>query len=111
MSAKGYFEKRKWGSFEILDTRKNFKVKRLVIDPGKATSLQYHLHRDEYWRVVTSKASVVRNDRSFELGENQGIFVPKSMLHQIRNGAESELVIIEIQFGDYLEEDDIIRVC
>ena len=105
-SRKGCIENRVWGSFEILDMGENFKVKRLSIKPWKATSLQYHLYRDEYWRVVKGKLSAVCEGRELEIVKNNGVFVQK----KIQNKTNEELVLIEIQYGNYLGEDDIVRL-
>ena len=100
---------RPWGSYECIETGNNFKVKRLVVMPGARLSLQKHEHRAEHWVVVNGTASVIRAEQEFDLEANESIFIPVGVKHRIANATQTELVIIEVQTGTYLEEDDIIR--
>ena len=100
---------RPWGSYEILDSGPGFQVKRLTISPGAALSLQMHHHRAEHWVVVKGVARVTRGDEQFLLRENESAYVPVGVRHRLENPEASSLEIIEVQSGDYLGEDDIVR--
>jgi mannose-1-phosphate guanylyltransferase len=101
---------RPWGSFTILEECKNFKVKRLVVKPGRRLSLQKHLHRSEHWVVVRGSAQVRRGDESFLLRPNESTYIPIGTVHRLENPGRIDLEVIEVQVGEYLGEDDIIRI-
>ena len=101
---------RPWGSYEVLDEGLGFQVKRLVVEPNAALSLQKHRRRAEHWVVVRGAARVTVDDRQFELGENESTYVPPGAAHRLENTGESPLEIVEVQTGDYLGEDDIVRL-
>ncbi|MFQ5661352.1 MAG: mannose-1-phosphate guanylyltransferase/mannose-6-phosphate isomerase [Gammaproteobacteria bacterium] len=100
---------RPWGSYETLDNGEKFQVKRLTVKPGKKLSLQLHHHRAEHWVVVTGTATVTRGDETFRLNENESTYIPLGMKHRLENAEEMLLEVIEVQSGDYLGEDDIVR--
>jgi len=100
---------RPWGSFETIDIGMNFKVKKILVNPHSALSLQKHRHRAEHWVVVRGTASITREDKYFELKENESTFIPLGHKHRLENKTSDVLEIIEIQSGKYLEEDDIER--
>ena len=100
---------RPWGSFEIIDFGKNFKVKKIIVKPFCALSLQKHQHRSEHWVVVKGTANVTCEDREFILNENESTFIPLGKKHRLENKNNDLLEIIEIQTGNYLGEDDIFR--
>lgn len=101
---------RPWGEYIILGDDGKFKVKKLIIKPGAALSLQEHSHRTEHWVIVHGQAEIIKGDNILNLKVNDTISVEKSTKHRITNPDKSEnLIIIEIQIGDYLGEDDIIR--
>ena len=100
---------RPWGSFEVLLTKKNYQVKRLVINPKQKISLQKHKYRSEHWVVVNGLATVTKNNKIYNLKKNQSIDIPKGSKHRVENKQNLPLVIIEIQTGDKLLENDIIR--
>lgn len=100
---------RPWGSYEGLDCGERFQVKRLVIKPGAAISLQLHHHRAEHWVVVRGTARVTRGEEVFMLTENQSTYIPIGVRHRLENPGNIPLEIIEIQSGSYLGEDDIVR--
>ena len=104
-----YSETRPWGSFYILDEGQGFKVKRIAVNPGGRLSLQSHKHRGEHWTVVTGIATVTVGDRVQDLSRSQSIDIPKGDKHRLENNGKDLVQIIEVQFGDYLGEDDIIR--
>ncbi len=101
---------RPWGSYEDLDSGPGFHVKRLTIKPGASISLQRHFHRSEHWVVVQGEATVVRNDETYVLGRNESTDIPVQAVHKLTNAGTDELVIVEVQTGDYLAEDDIERL-
>jgi len=100
---------RPWGSFEIVDLGKNFKVKKIMVKPFCALSLQKHQHRSEHWVVIKGTANVVCEDHEFILNENESTFIPLGKKHRLENKNNHLLEIIEIQTGNYLGEDDIFR--
>ena len=102
-------EKRPWGDFEVLDERNGFKVKRITVIPGGRLSLQSHRHRAEHWTVANGIATVTVGDKVLTLSRGQSIDVPKGEKHRLENYHSETVEIIEVQFGDYLGEDDIIR--
>ena len=104
-----YSETRPWGTFHILDEGVGFKVKRIAVNPGGRLSLQSHKHRGEHWTVVTGIATVTVGDKAQDLSRSQHIDIPKGDKHRLENHTGSLVEIIEVQFGDYLGEDDIIR--
>ncbi len=100
---------RPWGSYETLDSGPGFQVKRLTVSPGAALSLQMHHRRAEHWVVVKGVARVTRGEEQFLLRENESAYVPVGVRHRLENPQASPLEIIEVQSGDYLGEDDIVR--
>jgi mannose-6-phosphate isomerase-like protein (cupin superfamily) len=109
--AKKKRETRPWGSFDILASGPGFQVKRLTVKTESRLSLQWHRHRDETWVVARGTAKVTVGDEEHTLGRGQSMFVARNVHHRIENISSVEpLEIIEIQTGDYLGEDDIVRV-
>jgi mannose-6-phosphate isomerase len=104
------FENRPWGSFAVLDEGEGFKVKRLEVLPGKRLSYQYHAHRAEHWVVVKGKARITLDGIESIVDEGETVDVPVAARHRIANGGSERLVLIEIQRGSYLGEDDIVRL-
>jgi mannose-1-phosphate guanylyltransferase/mannose-6-phosphate isomerase len=100
---------RPWGSWEVLETGDRFQVKRLEVLPGKQLSLQKHMHRSEHWVVVKGTAVVTLDDQASMVSENQGIYIPIASVHRLANPGKIPLVVIEVQVGAYLGEDDIER--
>lgn len=101
---------RPWGKYEVLiDNAANHKVKKITVFPGAALSLQSHEHRAEHWVVVKGTAKVVNGENLLTLHENQSTYIPAKCKHQLSNPENEPLEIIEVQTGDYLEEDDIVR--
>jgi len=103
------FEARPWGGFQILEEGAGYKVKRLVVAPGHRLSLQRHRFRAEHWVVVAGSPRVVVSGRARRLRASGTVSVPKGAWHRIENRAKTPAVIIEVQRGSYLGEDDIIR--
>jgi mannose-1-phosphate guanylyltransferase/mannose-6-phosphate isomerase len=100
---------RPWGWYDSIDSGSRFQVKRIVVKPGAALSLQLHHHRAEHWVVVTGTAKVTRGDETFIVSENQSTYIPLGVKHRLENPGKVPLEMIEIQSGTYLGEDDIVR--
>jgi mannose-1-phosphate guanylyltransferase/mannose-6-phosphate isomerase len=100
---------RPWGWFETLVLADRFQVKRIVVHPGASLSLQSHVHRAEHWVVVSGTAKVTVDGEVRLLSENQSVYVPLGAVHRMENPGRVPMVLIEIQTGSYLGEDDIIR--
>lgn len=100
---------RPWGTYTILDEANGYKVKRIVVYPGAKLSLQHHHHRSEHWIVVAGKAEVVNGEQTLQLSANQSTYIKQGDIHRLINIGEEDLVLIEVQCGDYLGEDDIVR--
>jgi mannose-1-phosphate guanylyltransferase/mannose-1-phosphate guanylyltransferase/mannose-6-phosphate isomerase len=100
---------RPWGWFETLALSDRFQVKRIVVHPGAALSLQSHHHRSEHWIVVSGTARVTVNDTVQLLTENQSVYIPLGAVHRMENPGKLPMILIEVQTGSYLGEDDIIR--
>jgi mannose-6-phosphate isomerase-like protein (cupin superfamily) len=103
-------EKRPWGSFHTLEEGPGYKIKRLVVLPGKRLSLQRHRHRAEHWVVVAGTATIVNGARTLRLRPRACAVIPRQAWHRIENHGRSVVVIIEVQHGTYLGEDDIVRM-
>ena len=102
-------EIRPWGSFTTLEEGKGYKIKRIEVNPGHRLSLQMHHHRSEHWIVVSGTARVVCGDEEKILSSNQSTYVPQCTSHRLENPGVIKLVLIEVQNGQYLGEDDIVR--
>ena len=100
---------RPWGSYTVLEERANFKIKRIVVNPGAKLSMQMHKHRSEHWVVVSGEATISNNEIEYQLQENQSTYIPKTHRHRLANLGGEPLAIIEVQCGDYVGEDDIVR--
>jgi len=100
---------RPWGWFETLVLADRFQVKRIVVHPGAALSLQSHHHRSEHWIVVSGTARVTVDDEVKLLSENQSVYIPLGAVHRMENPGKVAMVLIEVQTGAYLGEDDIVR--
>ena len=102
-------ETRPWGAFFVLGEGEAYKVKRLLVLPQGQLSLQSHRRRAEHWIVVKGEATVTLGEEKHLLTRGQSIDVPLGAVHRIENFGEEDVEIIEVQFGDYLGEDDIVR--
>ncbi|MGO1540300.1 MAG: mannose-1-phosphate guanylyltransferase/mannose-6-phosphate isomerase [Luteimonas sp.] len=100
---------RPWGSYDSIDQDDGFQVKRIKVKPGGRLSLQSHKHRAEHWIVVRGTARVTRDNDVFELHANQSTYIPLGAKHRLENPGDEMLELIEVQSGDYLGEDDIVR--
>jgi mannose-1-phosphate guanylyltransferase/mannose-6-phosphate isomerase len=101
---------RPWGAYQCIDAGDSFQAKRLTINPGGILSLQKHQHRAEHWVVVSGTAHITRGEETIELRENESTFIPQGMVHRLENKGDQTLLLIEVQSGDYLGEDDIERL-
>ena len=100
---------RPWGSFKVLEESDRYKIKKIIVYPGETLSLQMHYHRSEHWVVVKGTAKVTIGNRESFVHENESIYVPKSNSHRLENPGKIPLEIIEVQVGEYVGEDDIVR--
>jgi mannose-1-phosphate guanylyltransferase/mannose-6-phosphate isomerase len=100
---------RPWGYYESIDAGERFQVKRIMVNPGQALSLQMHHHRAEHWVVVSGTAKVTRGDEVKLLPENESTYIPIGTTHRLENPGKTPLFLIEVQSGGYLGEDDIVR--
>lgn len=101
---------RPWGTYSVLESTDRYKMKRIVVKPGKRLSLQKHLHRSEHWVVVSGTATVTVGDRLFYVRSNESTYIPVGTAHRLQNEGKLPLVIVEVQVGEYTGEDDIIRM-
>jgi len=100
---------RPWGNYTVLEEGDRFKIKRIVVKPGAKLSLQLHHHRSEHWTVVSGSADVINGDQCIALQPNQSTYIPAGHKHRLVNSGVLDLVLIEVQCGEYLGEDDIVR--
>ncbi len=100
---------RPWGLYTILEEGARYKIKRIVVKPQTCLSLQLHHHRSEHWIIVSGMAEVVRGEKTFLLNTNESAYIPAGHKHQLKNPGVIDLVMIEVQTGEFLGEEDIIR--
>jgi len=100
---------RPWGTYTVIEEGPSFKIKRIVVKPGASLSLQMHKHRSEHWVVVSGTAKVVNGEAESQVGTNESTYIPAGRKHRLENAGSKDLVLIEVQSGDYLGEDDIVR--
>ena len=98
-----------WGYYEVLDSQEGFLIKKIFVKTKEKLSLQSHKHRSEHWVVVRGSAKVTIDDNIYNLEMNESIYIPLGSKHRLENRGEKDLIITEIQIGDYLDEEDIIR--
>lgn len=101
---------RPWGAYTTIEEGDRFKIKRIVVKPGAALSLQIHHHRNEHWVVVSGVAKVTNGEQEVLLNGNESTFIPAGHKHRLANPGLIDLILIEVQSGDYLGEDDIVRL-
>ena len=101
---------RPWGNYTILLKKDGFQIKKITVNPHQRLSLQYHYHRSEHWVVVSGTAEVVNGDKTFFVRTGESTFVQSGVKHRLSNPGIMPLEVIEVQIGDYLTEDDIVRV-
>ncbi len=101
---------RPWGTYSVLEDTERYKIKRIVVKPGKRLSLQKHLHRSEHWVVVSGTATCTVGDKVFYVRPNESTYIQIGEVHRLQNEGNLPLVIVEVQVGEYTGEDDIIRL-
>jgi mannose-6-phosphate isomerase-like protein (cupin superfamily) len=101
---------RPWGTWSVLMEGSGFKIKRIEVAPGRRLSLQRHARRSEHWVVVQGVARVTRDGEELDVGVNESTYIEVGMVHRLENPGDDRLVIIEVQVGDYVGEDDIERL-
>ena len=104
------FDRRPWGTYTVLEEDRGFKVKRIEVLPGKRLSYQKHSQRAEHWFVVEGTAKVTLDDEEITVRAGEAIDIPIGAAHRVENPDDENLVFIEVQRGNYLGEDDIIRL-
>ncbi len=100
---------RPWGFYTVLEEGERYKIKHILVQPGQKLSLQLHYHRNEHWVVIRGTAKVTLEDKETLLHENESLFISKSTTHRLENPGKVPLEIIEVQVGEYVGEDDIVR--
>ncbi len=100
---------RPWGNYTSISEGSNWQVKKIIVKPGQSLSLQLHNHRTEHWIVVGGSAIVEIDNEEKKLNQNESIFIPLGSKHRLSNKGKNNLILIEVQSGDYLGEDDIVR--
>jgi mannose-1-phosphate guanylyltransferase len=100
---------RPWGTYTVLEEGSRFKIKRIEVKPGACLSLQMHHHRSEHWIVVLGMAKILNGDQEILIGTNESTYIPAGHKHRLENPGVIDLVMIEVQSGEYLGEDDIVR--
>jgi len=101
---------RPWGTFTILEEQSGYKIKRIEVWPGRTLSLQMHHHRSEHWVVVSGMARVVNGENEIFVRPNESTYIPAGCVHRLSNPGRINLVLIEVQSGEFLEEEDIVRL-
>lgn len=101
---------RPWGYYKTIEYGKNFQVKIIEVFPTGCLSLQKHLYRSEHWIIVQGEATVTIDQKTKIYKSDQHIYIPKTSQHRIINKTNNNIMLVEIQFGNYLGEDDIIRI-
>ena len=110
MNEIGKIYERPWGYYRTIEQKGNYQIKYIRVKPRKRLSLQYHFKRDEHWTIIKGSGIAQLNDKSIELGINDTIFIPRESKHRMTNNTDEFVEFIEIQIGDYLGEDDIVRL-
>ena len=107
---KGDSDTRPWGTWEVLESAPNYCVKKITVKPSGRLSLQLHHHRSEHWIMVDGEAVVTLGDEQFTKKSNEAIYIPCETKHRIQNNTDKDLIFIEVQTGDNLDENDIVRL-
>ena len=98
-----------WGSYQVLDEGSHYQVKKIIVNSGGVLSLQSHQHRSEHWIIAKGEAVVTIDDKINNFKENEMIFIPAKSKHRLANNTSNTLVVIEMWYGDILDENDIER--
>ena len=105
----GNIEKRPWGNYHVIAKNTGYQIKEIKVERGEKISLQKHKGRSEFWQIVKGKSKIIIGKEEYFLKENEHIYIPKDTVHRIENIGKKELIFIEIQLGENLIEEDIIR--
>lgn len=105
----GEIFKKPWGTYETILLGKNYQVKRIIVAPKQQLSLQSHNHRSEHWIIVDGEGVVTLNEDKIILKKDDKVYIPVKAKHRMSNLTYKEVIFIEVQNGDYLGEDDIVR--
>ena len=106
----GNVEKRPWGNYHIIAKNSGYQIKEIKVNKTAKLSLQKHKNRSEFWQIVKGESKITLADKEYHLREKEHIFIPKGAVHRIENIGKEELIFIEIQLGEDLSEEDIVRV-
>ena len=101
---------RPWGTYTVLEDTNGYKIKKIVVHPGKRLSLQKHFHRSEHWVVVSGTATVIKDNQKYLVRPNESTYIKMGEIHRLENEGKIDVVLIEVQVGQYTGEDDIIRL-
>lgn len=101
---------RPWGTYTVLEDKPGYKIKKIMVKPGKRLSLQKHFHRNEHWIVVSGTATVQVEDKTYIVRENESTYIKAGEIHRLENQGKIPIVLIEAQVGSYTGEDDIVRI-
>lgn len=107
--ARGQSDTRPWGTWEVVDCGPNFCVKQIVVNAGGILSLQLHHHRSEHWVIVSGNATITLGEQIYDRKAGESIYIPVETKHRIQNNSLESLVFIEVQTGEDLDENDIVR--
>lgn len=107
---RGDHDTRPWGTWEVLDSEANFCVKRIKVIPGGKLSLQLHHYRSEHWVIVKGEALITLGDELITKKAGENVFIPVEVKHRIQNNSNQDIEFIEVQIGDNLDENDIVRL-
>ena len=107
---RGDADTRPWGNWEVLEVSDNYCVKKICVIPGGILSLQLHHHRSEHWIVVEGEAVVTLGEEKLVKKANESVYIPAETKHRIENRADKNMVFIEVQTGENLDENDIVRL-
>ena len=107
---RGDHDTRPWGTWEVLDSEANFCVKRIKVIPGGKLSLQLHHFRSEHWVIVKGEALITLGDKQIVKKAGENVFIPVEVRHRIQNNTDQDVEFIEVQIGDNLDENDIVRL-
>ena len=106
---RGDSDTRPWGTWEVLESAANYCVKKICVTPGSELSLQLHHHRSEHWIIVEGEAVVTLGDKELVKKSNEAVYIPVETKHRIKNATDKMMVFVEVQTGDNLDENDIVR--
>ena len=106
----GNVEERPWGNYHIIAKNTGYQIKEIKVSKGSKLSLQKHKSRSEFWQIVRGQSKIIIEKKDYHLKEGEHIYIPKNTIHRIENTGNQDLIFIEIQLGENLKEEDIIRL-